>query len=221
MIGANRITRYKIIIFDIDGTITKHISSWRYIHEKLGMWNEKAFRYQERFLAGKISYRKFCELDAAHWRGMRERKIRKIFAEVLYSKNAKKVLNRLKAMGFKLVAISTGLQFIPDRLKEELGFDYALSNRLVSRKGIITGGVRINISHGAKDKVLHRIFKKFKVRPAETISVGDTEGDIPLAKHAGYFIAFNSSSRELSKIADYDCKSKDFAEIYKKIISIS
>ena len=58
--------RYKLIVFDIDGTITRHISSWRYIHEKLGLWDDRAFHYQEDFLAGKISYRRFCELDAAH-----------------------------------------------------------------------------------------------------------------------------------------------------------
>ena len=38
--------RYKLIIFDIDGTITTHISSWRYIHEKLGLWQKQAFNYQ-------------------------------------------------------------------------------------------------------------------------------------------------------------------------------
>jgi len=45
--------RYKLIIFDIDGTITRHISSWRYIHERLGLWADRAFRYQEDFLAGR------------------------------------------------------------------------------------------------------------------------------------------------------------------------
>ena len=46
--------KYKLIIFDIDGTITSHISSWRYIHERLGLWAREAFTYQEQFLAGKI-----------------------------------------------------------------------------------------------------------------------------------------------------------------------
>ncbi len=212
---------YKLIIFDIDGTITRHISSWRYIHEKLGIWEKKALCYQEQFLAGKITYRRFCELDAAHWKGFSEKKLRRIFASIRYSKNAGWVIPRLKAMGFKLAAISTGLQFMTDRVKDELGFDYTLSNRLSTKNGRLTGGVKIYIEHGAKDIILKRIFKRFNVRPAETISIGDSEGDIPLARICGYSMAFNSTSKELSSIVDYNCRTLDFKEVYKRIIAIN
>lgn len=213
--------RYKLIILDIDGTITRHISSWRYIHEKLGLWTKRAFRYQERFLAGAISYRKFCELDAAHWKGMPESRIRRIFRSVAYSKNAARCIRDLKKRGFKLAAISTGLQYVPERLRKEFDFDYILSNRLLSRKGILTGGVGITIAHGAKHTVLRRLFRKFRVRPAEVISVGDSDGDIPLARDSGYSIAFNSTSKELSRLVDYDCRTPDFREVYRKILSVT
>jgi phosphoserine phosphatase len=213
--------KYKLIIFDIDGTITRHISSWRYIHEKLRLWSNRAFRYQEDFFAGKISYRRFCELDAAHWKGMRVRKIHSIFRSVRYSKNAPRSIAKLKKLGFKLAAVSTGLQFMTDRVRSELKFDYVVSNRLSSRNGLLTGGVKINLEHGAKHTVLAEIYRKFKVKPREVISVGDTEGDIPLARNSGYFIAFNSSSPELEKAADYTCKTKDFNEVYKKIVAIT
>lgn len=212
---------YKLIIFDIDGTIARHISSWRYIHEKLGLWHKQAYRYQEKFLAGKISYRKFCEFDAAHWKGLPEKKIREIFKKVPYAKNAAQYIKKLKKMGFKLAAISTGLQYIAGRIKKELGFDYVLSNRLISRKGILTGKVKINITHGAKGKILRRILNKFHVKPREVICIGDSSGDIPLTKHSGYSIAFNSSDEAFSKIVDYNCKTKDFREVFKKILSIS
>ncbi len=213
--------KYKLIIFDIDGTITRHISSWRYIHEKLKSWQKRAFRYQEQFFAGSISYRQFCLLDAAHWRGMSEHKIRGIFNSVLYSKNARPCVKKLKREGFKLAAVSTGLQFMPDRIMKELKFDYALSNRLISRKGKLTGGVKINIAHGAKDKTLRMIFRRFNVKRREVICIGDSEGDIPLAKKCGYSIAFNSSSEALSKLSDYNCKTKDFREVFKKIVAIN
>lgn len=213
--------KYKLIVFDIDGTITRHISSWRYIHEKLRLWSGRAFRYQEDFFAGKISYRKFCSLDAAHWKGMRITKMRSIFRQLRYSKNASRTIAMLKKAGFKLAAVSTGLQFMTDRVRSELKFDYAVSNRLLSRNGLLTGGVKINLEHGAKHTVLANIYKKFDVAPHEVISVGDTEGDIPLAKNSGYSIAFNCSSAELMRIADYTCKTKDFKEVYKKIMDIA
>lgn len=212
--------RYKIIIFDIDGTITEHISSWRYIHEKLDLWKAKASEYQKQFLAGKISYRKFCELDAAHWKGMQEKKLRKIFGEIRYSKNIVPAIKELKRMGFKLAAISTGLQFLADRVRKELKFDYVVSNRLITRNGLVTGGVKINTAHGAKGLTLKRILKRFNAKPHEVISIGDTEGDIPMAKISGYSIAFNSSSKAYSKMVDYDCKSMDFKKVLDKILSL-
>lgn len=213
--------KYKLIVFDIDGTITRHISSWRYIHENLGLWDALAEKYQDQFLAGKINYRRFCELDASHWKGMEARKLHAVFSKVRYSKNAKRVIGKLKKDGFKLVAISTGLQFVTDRIKKELGFHHVIGNRLNVRKGRLTGGVRININHGAKGKTVKKILDNFGVKPSEMIAIGDSEGDIPMIKLAGYSIAFNSSSEELSKIVDYECQSLDFNEVYKKIKEIN
>ncbi|MFH1878924.1 MAG: HAD family phosphatase [Candidatus Omnitrophota bacterium] len=213
--------KYKIIVFDIDGTITRHISSWRYIHEKLGLWDALAKKYQDQFLAGKISYRRFCELDAAHWKGMSERKIHDAFRSVRYSRNVKRAVGILKKKGFKLAAVSTGLQFAAERVRKELGFDHVTGNRLVVRQGKLTGGVRINISHGAKGKTVKQILKRFGLKPAEMIAVGDSEGDIPMLKIAGYSIAFNSSSDLLSGIVDYNCVSEDFMEVCGRILDVS
>lgn len=213
--------KYKLVVFDIDGTITRHISSWRYIHEKLGLRDVLARKYQEQFLAGKISYRKFCELDAAHWKGIEQKKVREVFGRIKYSKNARQAIKKLKKTGFKLAAISTGLQFITDRIKKELKFDYVLGNRLNVRNGRLTGGVTINIGHGAKGKTVRTILERFKVNPREMVAVGDSEGDIPMVKLAGYSIAFNSSSVKLSKAVDYDCRSDDFMKVYEKILAVS
>lgn len=213
--------KYKLIIFDIDGTITTHVSSWQLIHEKLKIWDDQAKKYQDRFLAGRLSYKRFCELDAAHWKGMPEDKLIRIFRKVPYTKNAKICIKRLKKMGFKLAAISTGLQYIADRIKHDLGFDYLLYNRLLSRKGILTGGVDINITHGAKGKIARKILKHFKLQPHEAIAIGDSAGDIPLARACGYSIAFNSTDRELSEVVNYDCKTKDFKDVYNRIVKIS
>lgn len=213
--------KYKLIVFDIDGTITRHISSWRYIHEKLGLWDILAKKYQDEFLAGKISYRRFCELDAAHWRGIEKRRLDGAFKKLKYSKNAAKSIKKLKKKGFKLAAVSTGLQFVTEKVKKELGFDYVLGNRLNVRGGRLTGGVTINISHGAKGKTLKSIMKRFKVKSSEMIAIGDSEGDLPMVKASGYSIAFNSSSKELSRRVDYNCKSNDFKEVYDRIIEVS
>lgn len=124
-------------------------------------------------------------------------------------------------MGFKLAAISTGLQYIARRIKKELKFDYILCNELISKKGRLTGKVRINVTHAAKGRALKKILKQMGVEPNRVISVGDSGGDIPIAKLTGYSIAFNSSDKELSAIADYNCKTTDFKEVFREIMAVS
>ncbi len=173
------------------------------------------------FLAGKISYRKFCRLDAAHWRGMDVRRLYEICQEIPYAKNAEKAVQALKDKGFRLAAISTGIQFIAERVKRELGFDYSTSNRLKVRRGRLTGGVRIQISHLGKGKVLRSILERFRTPASQTIVVGDSAGDIPMMRMAGYSIAFNSSNPAVRQEVDYCCRTDDFMEVSEKILEVS
>ena len=61
--------QFKLVIFDLDGTLTQERSIWEYIHKQLGKWYGFAEEYQNLFLAGKISYEEFCERDAQVWKG--------------------------------------------------------------------------------------------------------------------------------------------------------
>ncbi len=202
-----------LIVFDIDGTLTTHISSWRFIHEKLNLWDALARKYQDQFIKGEINYRQFCELDAAHWKGLEIKKIHKAFEEVKYSKNVKKAISILKKHKIKTAAVSTGLQFITEKIKKDLKINYVIGNRLNSYKGNLTGGVKINISHGEKGKILREIAKRFKIKLKDIITVGDTEGDIPMMEISGFSIAFNADCNKVKKAANYVCKTKDFMEV--------
>ncbi len=212
---------YDLIVFDIDGTITQHISSWQFLHEKLDQWDNQAILYQDQFLAGKISYKRFCKLDAAHWKGMDVFRLSGLFKEISFAENVEKAVRILKEKGFKLAAVSTGIQFIVDRIKEELAFDYVIGNRLKVRKGKLTGGVTINVSHLGKGRVLKDLLRRFQVSHSKLIVVGDSEGDIPMMKMAGYAIAFNASSPALEQVADYCCRTDDFMEVCEKILEVS
>ena len=48
------------VIFDLDGTLTNIPSPWRYVHERLGLWQDTACGYLDEWLSGKISYEEFC-----------------------------------------------------------------------------------------------------------------------------------------------------------------
>lgn len=212
--------RYKLVVFDMDGTLTQHVSSWQLIHEKLGIWDSDAARYQELFNHGRISYRRFCELDAGHWRGIAAREIEKILYAVPYAKNVLSVSRKIKSLGLKTAIISTGLDLLAQKVKRELAIDYCVANKLKVRSGLLTGKVEIAISDGQKGKVFKKLLKKIGFKVTETIFVGDSATDITAAKSAGFSIAFNSVNKGLTEAVDYNCQSQDFSEVFKKICEI-
>src|SRR5512139_1762057 len=92
---------YKLALFDLDGTLTKEKSIWQYIHVRLNKWYGFAEKYQERFLAGDISYEQFCELDAQVWKGMRVEELMKIVETVPFYPGAGDLITYLKKKGLK------------------------------------------------------------------------------------------------------------------------
>ncbi|MFH1715495.1 MAG: HAD-IB family phosphatase [Elusimicrobiota bacterium] len=211
--------KYRLIVFDIDGTITRHKSSWQYIHEHLGIWNSEASVYQKRFKNGEIGYSEYCELDAQHWKGLSVKGIRDLFSEIKYMPNAKESLIALKNMGFFLAGLSSGLQYIPERINSDIGFDYMLTNALIDDGDVLTGKVDINVVDGKKGAGLAIICNYLGIPIENTIYIGDNDCDIECAKNAGFSIAFNHFGANLADFVGYSCKTIDFKEVFGIILN--
>ena len=88
--------QYRLVIFDLDGTLTQERSIWEYIHKQLGKWYGFAEEYQNLFLAGKISYEEFCEGDAQVWKGMKVEELLEIVKTVPFHPGVDELINHLK-----------------------------------------------------------------------------------------------------------------------------
>jgi len=182
---------YRAVLFDLDGTLTEVPSVWQHIHEVLGLWQDEAARHQESFQRGAIGYREFCERDAAHWKGMKESRLRAITDAIPYRPGARDCVSWLQRSGLLVGVISTGLTLLLERLLDEMDLAYGIANRLVARHGVLTGGVKINVEHGAKGEAVDLFCGQFGVDYREVISVGDSDGDISMFEHSGFSVAFN------------------------------
>jgi len=208
---------YKLAFFDLDGTLTKEKSIWQYIHVRLGKWYGFAERYQERFLAGDISYEQFCELDAQVWKGMRVEELMKIVETVPFYPGVGELITYLKGKGLKLAVVSSGLSLLSDSVHKRHGFDFSVSNDLLHEDGILTGKVRIKVHYDQKAAWVGRILEQFGLNAEETIAIGDSLGDKDMFQMAGFSVAFNSSCRDLDQIADVCIKNENLAEIIPRL----
>jgi phosphoserine phosphatase len=208
---------YKLVLFDLDGTLTREKSIWQYIHVRLNKWYGFAEKYQERFLAGDISYEQFCELDAQVWKGMRVEELMKIVETVPFYPGAGELITYLKEKGLKLAVVSSGLSLLSDWVHKQHGFDYSVSNDLLHEDGVLTGKVRIKVHYDQKAAWVGKILEQFGLKPEESIAIGDSLGDMDMFQMAGFSVAFNSSCRDLEQIADVCIKNENLAEIIPKL----
>jgi len=208
---------YKLVVFDLDGTLTAERSIWEYIHKKLDKWYGYAEKYQSQFLQGKISYKQFCGLDAQVWRGMGVDQLRDIVRAVPFNPGVDELTSLLKELGLRLTLVSSGLSLLSEWVEEKYGFDYAVSNRLLHEDDILTGEVEIKVNYDRKAEWVQSITDIFRIRNDDIIAIGDSVGDMEMFEMAGYSISFNSSSGKLDQIADVVIKGNDLSHIIPRL----
>jgi phosphoserine phosphatase len=179
----------RLVVFDLDGTITQVESTWQYIHERLGTW-QKGKLSAEKYWSGKISYAKWAELDSSMWRGTGIQEIRSIVDEIPYANGARETMMRLRERRKLLGIVSAGVSLLSDRVKEDLGMDFAIANDLEVFEGRMTGRVAVNVSLNEKAFVIKRVAEQLGVSLRECVVVGDNSFDLP--RNVGLRIAFNS-----------------------------
>jgi len=210
--------RFKLALFDLDGTLTRERSAWEYIHRRLGVWEGNAEKYQEAFLRGEIDYYRFCELDAAVWKGMEVPAVQRILREIPLYEGIEGLVGYLKSRGVKLGIISSGLSLLSDWVREKYGFDYSVANELGMTDGVLDGTIRIHVHYDQKAKWVREARRRFKARKEEILAVGDSSGDITLFQMAGFSIAFNSRSPRLDEIAHLSIRSSDLRDLIPSLV---
>jgi phosphoserine phosphatase len=209
--------QFKLVAFDLDGTLTRERSIWEYIHKRLGKWYGFAEDYQNQFLAGEISYEEFCERDAQVWKGMKVEKLLDIVKTVPFRPGVDDLIHYLKQKGLKLSMVSSGISLLSDWVHQKYGFDYSVSNDLLHENGVLTGRVKIQVRYDKKAEWVKKILKKFRVKPDEVIAIGDSKGDMDMFQMVGFSVAIDSSCRNLEQIATVCVRSQDLSDIIPRL----
>ncbi len=211
-IEGSEVKNLRLVVFDVDGTLMRAVSSWQFFHERLGTW-DKGKKYADQFFQGNINYEEWARLDASLWRGLKLERIKKIVGSIPYINGAQHVITTLKRKGFKVFLLSGGLTLITERIEREIGVDDSLANELKVANDFLTGEVKVNVSIDNKDTALLHMLKKFNIGIAECAAVGDDETMIPLFEEVGLSIAFNPRSWAVEERADIVVKSEDLRDI--------
>lgn len=202
----------KVVFFDCDGTLTDVKSSWQYLHERLGLWGDKADEFQREFRAGEIGYEEFCRRDAELWKGLPQEQVKEILREIPYRPGVKETVETLRGAGVETVILSTGLTLLVERVGKKLGITRAVANELIIEGGIVSGDVRINVHHDGKGVWVSRILREMGMQREEAAAVGDGEGDVAMFEAVGIAIGYHPSEKILPAL-DHALYNGSFADV--------
>jgi len=208
----SEVKKLKLVVFDVDGTLMKVVSSWQFLHEGLGTW-DMGKQYAEQFFRGAITYEDWARLDASLWKGLKLEKVMQIVDSIPYTNGAQDVITTLRRNGFKVVLLSAGLSVVTGRIEREIEVEGALANELKVNNGILTGEVKVSVSVDNKDIVLLRMLKKFNLGIDECAAVGDDETMLSLFENVSLSIAFNPRSWVVEERADVVVKGDDLRKV--------
>ncbi|MCX8188687.1 MAG: HAD-IB family phosphatase [Nitrososphaeria archaeon] len=192
---------YKIIFFDMDGTLIKCKSSWELIHKKFNTI-EEAKKSLEEYRQGRISYKEFMIRDISSWMRKKEKihikEIEEILSHFELVDGAKEVAKELKKIGLKIVIITAGIDILAEKVGKEVYADKVFANKLkTDNEGYLVGeGIEI-VEPRKKDRVLEMVCKEENVSLNETIAVGDTVYDLNMLKKAGLGLYFGDKNEIL------------------------
>jgi phosphoserine phosphatase len=202
----------RLAVFDLDGTLKKAASPWRYLHEALGV-DVKASSYRERFFAGQIDYLEWARLDAALWKGTEQARVETLFRGNPYRPGVPALFDLLQRNNVLTAIVSTGLDVHVRQVAEDLGIWRAVSNELVAHKGFLTGEVVVHVTERTKGEVMTWLREEAEALPQECLAVGDGPADTALFAQAGLAIAICPRDGSVGRAADFVIEDGDLCAI--------
>jgi phosphoserine phosphatase len=190
----------RLIVFDMDSTlvdaeIIDELAKEAGVEREVRRLTAKAMR-------GEISFKEALEERVKLLEGLPVDVLERIYSRIRFTEGAKELVRGLKNAGYKVAVVSGGFSYFTDRIKEELGLDYAFGNELEIKDGKLTGRLKGRIIDAAeKARIVEEIARKEGISPANIVAVGDGANDRLMIERAGLGIAFNAKEA-LKEVAD-------------------
>ena len=171
------IRNVRLVVFDLDGTLTPVDSLWEYLHQAFGTWGRGQVAARK-YRHGEISYKQWAETDAECWAGISLLEVDRVLKGIPYREGAEEVFQELKKRGVKTAIVSAGLSLLANRAATDLGADLAFSNELETNDGHLTGRIKVKVAVDNKKEIIEQVAAQFGLSLQQVALVGDRAFDL-------------------------------------------
>lgn len=187
-----RLADFGLICFDMDSTLITiecidELADYAGKKEEVSAVTESAMR-------GEIDYRESLRRRLSLLAGLDARVLAKVYGErLLLSPGARELLEAAQNAGLRTAILSGGFTYFTERLRIELGFDFATSNELEISGGKLTGRVVGDIvDAAAKAHHLAKLTDELGLKKEHVIACGDGANDLMMMAQSGLSVAFHA-----------------------------
>ncbi len=196
---------YDLVIFDMDGVLTKVRSCWGFVHQEMGVNNEDSLKA---FIDGEIDDEEFIRRDVKLWMDrdpeFGDKDLIRILRNMPLIDGIQETVACLKYNNMKTVICSGGLWIAAEMIKNDYEFDDCAAVELVKdENGHYTGESIRNVT------LMER-----------TVSIGNSYTDIKMLEKTGLKIAFNPIDDETIKAADHVVRSSNISDVLDIILEV-
>lgn len=207
-------SRLRAVLFDLDGTLVRYRgitfeSSWGAIAAAAGV-AESSRRLLEEYLPRHDAYAEWVRRDAALLRGIEVADVTRAIFPPPLADGVREAIDALRGR-FLMGIVSSGVGLVAERVRADLGLDFAVANELGVHDGRFTGDGRSHVDLWAKADVVRGIAGEHSIGLHEICYVGDHLNDLPVMEIVGLGIAVHAKDPALE--AASDCVASSFFEI--------
>ncbi len=194
------------VVFDLDGTLVRYHgvefeSSWGAIAAAAGVRDRSVALLRE-YLGRPEAYAEWVAADAALLAGVPYARVAERVLPAPYADGVRSAVRALRPH-YGLGILSSGVDLVAEWVRQDLGLDFAIANRVHVRDGVFTGTSETVVSLWAKDEALRALAAERGIPLGEICFVGDHVNDIPAMRIVGLAIAANPKDEALAAVAHH------------------
>jgi len=178
------------VIFDLDGTLTSTPNPWRYVHERIGIWDTVAFTHMDDWLSGRSTYDEFCRRDVQLWTGRDISEIHSYLDEIEINRHVPEVVGTLMERAVPSIIISSGFRYVARKIQSGCNWDPLL---IYANELLAGPEVRIDVSADRSSPLSKKAHANSALRIVgadyqDTLVVSDSEHDLEQLRDCGFHL---------------------------------